>query len=61
MSDGPLTHFTSLRGEKYRAGALGLTMISENIQIFKIFERVRRAWYLHLSNGRAYRVPVASP
>ena len=36
-------------------------MISENIQIFKIFERVRRAWYLHLSNGRAYRVPAASP
>ena len=43
------------------ASALGLPMISQNIQSFKILERVRRAWYLQLSNGRAYRVPAASP
>ena len=43
------------------ASALGLTMISRNIPSFKILERVRRAWYSHLSSGRAYRVPAASP
>ena len=33
--DGPLTHSAAPRGEKYRASALGLTMISESIQILQ--------------------------